>query len=174
MVTTRQIGLLHHTLGLNERTREPYRNHFVVGPGHHDMPDLLALEAAGLMERARRPGFLDGGDIVFRVTDAGIARALAALPAPRKRSRYEEYLDADGCAGDSFGEFLCGSRLPEFEQCGGWRDRQYRMYRRTRGGWDRDVQGEWRATKKEAKASYKAALQAYNENLRAALVGGVA
>ena len=50
-----QIELLHHTLGLSPRCREPYRNHFVAGPGHHAQADLLELVRLGLMERARAP-----------------------------------------------------------------------------------------------------------------------
>lgn len=170
-----QIELLHHTLGLSERNREPYRNHFVAGNGHSDMRHLEALERAGLMERRRSPSFLADGDIVFAATDAGREAAIDALPEPkppRKRSRYEEYLDADGCGGDSFGEFLCGNKLPEFERRSAPRgekgDRfgdQYRMFRRAYGhAYDRygyrDVEGEWCATMKDAKASYKAALKA--------------
>jgi len=159
-----QIGLLHHTLGLSEHRRESYRNHFVAGSGHSDMPHLEALERAGLMERRRTPKFCDPADIVFAATDAGITTAIAALPEPvqpAKRSRYEEYLDADGCGGDSFGEFLCGARLPEFEEKRDFRarDTKYRMFRQA-DRWTRDAEGEWCSTKKEAKASYKAALKA--------------
>ncbi|AOZ06794.1 hypothetical protein [Cupriavidus malaysiensis] len=162
--TSAQIGLLQHTLGISERHREPHRNHFVAGPGHHDMPDLEQLEAAGLMVRGYRPAFLPESSIVFYTTEAGRALAITSLPEPRKRTRYEEYLDADGCAGDSFGEFLCGIRLPEFEtrwhrDYGTWKEHyQYRMFRRD--GYGREVQGDWAPTKKEAKASYKAALKA--------------
>lgn len=169
-----QIQLLHHTLGLSERRRESYRNHFVAGHGNSDMLHLEALVRAGLMERRRTPTFCDPADIVFAATDAGLTMAIAALPEPTppaKRTRYEEYLDADGCGGDSFGEFLCGSRLPEFERRGDWRKEEYRMFRRAyshtydRYGY-RDVQGEWQSTKKDAKASYKAALKACAMRLR--------
>lgn len=172
-VTPYQISLLHHTLGLSEHRRESYRNHFVAGDGHHDMYHLAVLERAGLMERRSTPKFLEPGDIVFAATDAGREAAIAGLPEPTppaKRTRYEDYLDADGCAGDSFGEFLCGVRLPEFESRQDLRRderygvraiTEYRMYRRY-DYWTRDVQGGWCATKKDAKASYKAALKARN------------
>jgi hypothetical protein len=171
-VTQYQIELLHHTLGLNERRREPYRNHFVAGNGHSDMRHLEALERAGLMERRRAPAFLADGDVVFAATDTGRDAELAALPEPKppaKRTRYEDYLDADGCGGDSFGEFLCGVRLPSFESRQDLRRderygvrtiTEYRMYRRF-DYWTRDVQGGWCATMKDAKASYKAALKAH-------------
>lgn len=178
--TANQLGLLHHTLGVNPERREPYRNHFVAGRGHSDLPDLEALVSAGMMARGAKPGFLAADDIVFRVTDAGRAYALENLPPappPRKQSRYEDYLDADGCAGDSFGEFLCGIRLPRFEArdhrpYGQWKSTtQYRMYRQKWDSYynlpgDRDVQGEWASTKKEAKASYKAALKKRQETQR--------
>lgn len=88
--TQRQVELLHHTLGLSIDHRDPYRNHFVAGPGHHDMPDLEVLEALGLMARSPTPKFCADGDIVFRVTDAGRAVALDSLPPPPKPTRYGE------------------------------------------------------------------------------------
>lgn len=42
--TPQQVRLLQHTLGLSEHQRRSYRNHFVAGPGHHDMPDLDARQ----------------------------------------------------------------------------------------------------------------------------------
>jgi len=160
--TAQQIGLLHHTLGLRPESRTPYRNHFVAGAGHHDMPDLEALEGLGLIARSPTPKFCDTSDIVFYVTDAGKALAVEQLPPVPKRTRYGEYLSMD-CE-ESFGEFLTGYKLPKFEFERddkvingriryGWR---YRMYRLS--GYSRNVEGQWCSTKKDAKASYKAAL----------------
>lgn len=170
---TKQIGLLQHTLGINEHRREPYRNHFVASPGHHDMPDLEQLEAAGLMTRGHVPGFLPDSSIVFYTTEAGRVLAITSLPEPKKLTRYEEYLRADGCAGDSFAEFLgiCETNF-ETRDSTGWPDfkrvRQYRMYRGNRwGSYSSDLKGDWAPTKKEAKASYKAALKKLQEVLRA-------
>ena len=171
--TQRQVELLHHTLGLSIDHRDPYRNHFVAGPGHHDMPDLEALEALGLMARSPTPKFCADSDIVFRVTDAGRAVALDSLPPPPKPTRYGEWLDADCC--DSFGEFLCGSRLPTLDARRQYEDGkarwQWRMYRRARFG-DREITGEWADTKKAAKASYKAALKAHQQAQRAQAMPG--
>jgi hypothetical protein len=132
------------------------------------MPHLEALELAGLMERRRSPGFLDAGDIVFAATDAGREVAIAALPKPRKRTKADDWRDRDGC--ESFGEFLCGGRLPKFESRQAYgaapRDRygyEYRMYRVRDAYWSdfhRDVEGDWCGSKEDAKASYKAALKA--------------
>lgn len=174
--TEQQIALLQHTLGLSEHQRAPYRNYFVAGPGHQDMPDLEALESLGLMGRARTPAFCDQSAIVFCTTDAGRALALEKLPEPPKRTRYGEYLDLEvNC---SFGEFLCGARLPKMETKsdfrkvdGRWRYvYQHRMYRRDWGGvygHYNDVEGQWAGTKKEAKASYKEALKAFQQARRA-------
>lgn len=173
--TKAQIGLLQHTLGINEHHREPYRNHFVASRGHHDMPDLEQLEAAGLMVRGHVPGFLPGSSIVFYTTEAGRVLAITSLPAPKKRTRYQEYRHSE-CM-ESFGEWLCG-RLPEYESRKAYgnspRDRwgdEYRMYRvdHSSYGYRRDVEGDWAPTKKEAKASYKAALKARQARERAAL-----
>lgn len=160
--TPAQVELLHHTLGLSIDRRDSYRNYFVAGPGHHDMPDLEALEALGLMARSRAPKFCADGDIVFHATDAGRALAIDSLPPPPKPTRYDEWLDADCC--ESFGEYLCGSRLPEFDarrHTEGTKTRwQWRMFRRDSFGY-RQIIGEWADTKKAAKANYKAALRAH-------------
>lgn len=174
--TPQQIDLLHHTLGLRVDRREPYRNYFVAGPGHHDMPDLEALESLGLMTRTRTPAFCNQSDIVFCTTEAGRALAIERLPEPPKRTRYHEWLAQDG--NDSFGEFLCGIRLPTFETeseyrkvDGRWRYvYRHRMFRKA---WDgvyghhHDVEGQWASTKKAAKASYKEALKAHQQAQRA-------
>lgn len=171
--TSYQISLLQHAIGVCPDQRNPHRNHFVAGSGHHDMPHLEALVAGGLMEVRRAPAFLHDGDSVFAATEAGQSTALQHLPPPPKQTLYEKFLDAD--CDESFGEFLCGYRLPKFESrevrgsVASWgRSYEYRMYRK---GWEhyspyREVQGEWKATKKEAKASYKAALAAYRASLR--------
>lgn len=170
-----QIELLHHTLGLRADRREPFRDYFVAGPGHHDMPDLEALERLGLMGRHRAPSFCDPSDVVFYTTDAGRALALEMLPEPPpppKHSQHREWMDAD--TGFSFGEWLCGARLPKFESRGDWwrGAGEYRMYR---DAWDgdygtyRDAEGQWAKTKKEAKASYKAALRGLLARRRATL-----
>lgn len=157
MITTtgHQLNLLHHTLGVTPTRREPYRNYFVAGPNHHDMSDLEALEDAGLMIRTRKPDFLKQSDIVFAVTDAGRSYALDNLQQPPKRTKYDEFLDAD--YGHDFAEWL-GITLPRVEYD---RDGNCQFTRVRRGnGWTERIEGEWKPTKKEAKASYKEALKA--------------
>lgn len=158
-VSDNALHVLNHTLGLSV-SRTPFRNHFVASPGHHDMLALEELERAGLMARGLTPRFCDPSDIVFLATDSGRDFAIEHLPPEPKRTKYDEYLDADYFEG--FTEFL-GIRKPKLEYRGGQRNLEYRMYR---DAWDadygrwRDVQGEWASTKKAAKASYKAALKA--------------
>ena len=158
-ITDQQLHLLHHTLGLNPERRESYRNYFVAGPGHHDMPDLEALETAGLMRRTRPPMFLERGDVVFRCTDVGKVFAIEQLPPPPKRTKYDEYLRSDSC--DSFAEWL-GIVVPKLEVRTLPRHQYLYRYVRTRylDNWYREeIAGEWCSTKKEAKASYKAELK---------------
>ena len=158
--TDRQIGLLHHTLGLRPDQREPYRNHFLAGPGHHDMPDLEALETAGLIKRTNPPSFCREQDILFCVTDAGKNLAIERLPEPPKRTRYEEYLRADCC--ESFAEWL-GITKPEYE----YSNQGVRMVRKRSTYWGFElIEGEWCQTKKEAKASYKKTLRRFGVSRR--------
>jgi len=152
--TKYQIGLLQHALGINERHREPYRNYFLASSGHSDSADLESLVSAGLMTSRAAPSFCSEDDVVYHVTDAGQEIAIAALPAPKKRTRYEEYLAAD--YGHSFAEWL-GIDVPKIEY-GSWypNDGKFRMV-------SHRAAGEWCDTQKAAKASYKRALSASKE-----------
>lgn len=74
-MTRGQIQLARHALGLPNRWRTSYRNHFVAGPGHADYAGWCAMVAAGLARR-RQGSPLTGGNAVFRLTRAGAAKAL--------------------------------------------------------------------------------------------------
>ena len=76
-MTPEKLHIMRHALGL-ERSATSYRNHFVAGEGHADMPDILALVDAGFMAEATRPPILDESDCVFYVTPAGREIAQAA------------------------------------------------------------------------------------------------
>lgn len=161
-ITSHQIELMQHTLGIRENRREPYRNYFLAGPGHDDNADLNALVSRGLMKIGTAPAFCSVGDVVYRVTDDGKGIAIAALPKPKKPTAYSEYQRAD--YGHSFADWL-GIELPKYEtrETGFLTGRyEYRMYRYIPYDYSRyrDVEGEWCSTKKAAKASYKAALRA--------------
>lgn len=170
-VTPRQLDLLHHTLGVTARERAASnghfsdRNHFVTGKESSDYPHLQELVQMGLMEVVATPGFCDSADILFRATDLGGEYAmlnLPKLPAPRKMTNFERFQDAD--TGWSFGEYLCGDRQPKFERHAGWNvPKRWRMSR----GYGNEawhVCGEWRPTQREARASYKEALKAYQQS----------
>jgi hypothetical protein len=159
MISQDQIRILHHTLGLRTDRREPYRNHYVAGQGHHAQADLDALESAGLMERTRSPGFLAEGDMVFICTKAGIDHAINHIPPEPKRTKYQEYLNSD--CGLTFAEWL-GIEVPrlEYDYRGNYR------YSRPMRDYSGFVYGEWKPTKKEAKASYKTALKAWKERFK--------
>jgi hypothetical protein len=163
-VTEKQLGLLHHTLGVTPEKRIPFRNHFVAGEGHHDQADLKALEATGFMSRRDNAEWMGGGDL-FRATEAGKSYALdnlSAAPPPERKSLFREFMDND--CGYSFSEFLCGGRMPKYETRGSYPG-EYRMWRWNYSypGDSSQVHGEWRATKKGAKATYKVALKVYQQ-----------
>lgn len=153
------IELMQHALGISERHREPYRNYFLASA---DSPDDMAWQALvkhGLAKAEKAPEW-SCGEVVYQVTGAGRSLAISALPEPKKRTRYDEYRHSEVC--ESFGEWL-GINLPVFEDRETGRYKyEYRMVRLSRAYWDSycDVRGEWKSTKKAAKASYKAALRA--------------
>ena len=159
MLSQRSLGILQHSLGLDEYGQGPqYRNHYVAGG--EAVIYCRALVVMGFMEERKDNG-LTGGSPWFSVKTAGILAVSRYSPIPPKRSRaqqrYLDYLDAD--TGYSFAEFM-GIEVPSLHaemQKGKWRYR----YDRTRWNWSAKeyVTGEWGATKKEAKASYKAALK---------------
>lgn len=87
------------------------------------------------------------------------------LPKPPRRSNYDKF-QSDDC-GLYFHEWL-GINKPKFEHRGGWKDREYRMYRSSYGSYSgRDIQGQWAPTMKAAKATYKEALKAHHAAIRA-------
>ncbi len=103
--------VLMHALGLDERRREPWRNHYVTGT---DNPNVEQLIERGFMAQTRTPGFLPDGDCNFIVTEQGKREAIEANyrinPPPRLTRgarRYRLWIDsgADDC-GISFRDFL--------------------------------------------------------------------
>ncbi|WP_447872042.1 hypothetical protein [Serratia fonticola] len=144
-----QIELMQHALGINENQREPYRNYFLASGGNAANPDWQELVTAGYATSSPAPAW-SCGDVTYQVTDAGKTLAIAALTEPKKRTRYEQYLDADTI--QSFAEWL-GIDVPEVEY-GSWYPNRG-MYRMV----SRRASGEWCATQKAAKASYKLALK---------------
>lgn len=157
MITDRQLSILHHTLGLRPDRREPWRNHYLAGPGHHSQSDLDLLVRAGLMQRRTPPLFCAEGDVLFTCTEKGKALAVELLPPEPKRTKYQDYLQSESAEGFAW---HLGINVPKYESR--IRDKQieWRMYRILRRGyWERDIQGDWEKTKKAAKASYKCELK---------------
>lgn len=158
-IQSEDMEILLHTLGLTA-SRKIYRNHFVACPGHHDMPKIERLVAAGLMAQGQSPDFARPDATVFYVTDAGIVKSLREAAKRRKQTKltrsqrtYREYHRNAECF-DSFGDFLGRYRLDfEYDRAGLVRCSSFRS-------WSTGLtQGAWCRTKKEAKASYKEALK---------------
>lgn len=118
-VTTAGLGILLHTLGLTDpMTKEPYRNYFVAGPGHDDLPTIKMLCWAGFMKEHTSSGglpFCDKDDRLFLVTDIGISVAQKHRPKiSRGQRRYRRFLSvADAWPDLTFREFLIS---PDFAQ----------------------------------------------------------
>ncbi|WP_376704730.1 hypothetical protein RQ479_08275 [Mesorhizobium sp. ISC25] len=74
-MTPVQKELARHALGLPNRQRRSYRNHFVTGEGSYDHPEWMALVEAGHAWR-RAGSQLTGGDDLFGLTRAGAELAL--------------------------------------------------------------------------------------------------
>lgn len=167
-ITPHMLHLLHHTLGLRPDRRESFRNYYVASEGHGEITNLRALVDADMMRESKAPAFCHEDSIMFCCTEAGKAYAIENLPTEPKRTRYDEYMRAD--FGHCFAEWL-GINRPFYDarrSAAGW---EYQMRRRDRlytwGAWGA-VSGDWKPTKKEAKASYKAALHAFNARAKEA------
>ena len=68
-LTKNQIDILKHTVGFDSGTPF-YRNHFVAGEGHYDMPDIKILVEADMMIERKAPSWMND-DPVFLVTEKG-------------------------------------------------------------------------------------------------------
>ena len=75
-MTENERQLARHALGLPNKQRKSYRNHFVAGPGHSDFEAWLAMVESGHATR-RKGNELSGGDDVFWLTEKGARTALA-------------------------------------------------------------------------------------------------
>lgn len=77
VLSPEELRIIRHTIGAinpeNRCTHNPWRNYFVAGEGHADLPTIHALTARGLMDK--RGATRSGYDDVFYVTDAGICAA---------------------------------------------------------------------------------------------------
>jgi hypothetical protein len=67
-LSERHKALLRHMLGIKAGGGTPYRNCFVAGEGHTDMPVLNELLASGYVFVRDNPG---GSGYLYRATDKG-------------------------------------------------------------------------------------------------------
>lgn len=164
-ISTEQLSILRHTLGLNYNDT-PSRNFFHCGS--EGGPDLLALKAAGLMDSRAAPSFCEEGDLNFFATQAGKDYAMARQPPPVVKTLWDRFMSADV---DSFTDFL-GIEAPRYEvtmarvtppatvnHLPSHELRMLPMKRYVRMTSPRGT-GEWCETQKAAKASYKADMRA--------------
>ena len=111
-MTTQQLQILQHALGLDEYGRGAmYRNHFCAGG--EDVDTCRELIALGLMRQHRTTEVFP--DFNCSVTDEGKAAVIRESPVPpkppkltRSQKNYQRFLDAD--CGATFGEWLKGWR----------------------------------------------------------------
>jgi hypothetical protein len=113
-----ELRVLLHTLGLTDPYRaEPYRNHFVAGIGHDDLPHLDRLCDLGLMERRRGVGMRET-DMLYVATEAGQQYAIeqhAKRKPSRAKRRYRAFLNLKDCCPDlGFREFLTNPQFAEY------------------------------------------------------------
>jgi hypothetical protein len=104
-MTPEQLHILQHALGVDEYgLGEQYRNYYVGGD-----EECRPLVDMGYMIECK-PRSISGGDVWFIVTKEGKKAVKDESPKPtkltRSQMRYREYLDADGCLGDTFREYL--------------------------------------------------------------------
>jgi hypothetical protein len=114
-----KLHIVLHALGLDrDDIVEPYRNHFVAGDGHSDMPEILELVAMGMMEEFPTPKCFDSKDRLFSVTKTG--REWAIINRPRRpartksQRRYTTFLEiADAYPSLTFRQFLTDEQFAE-------------------------------------------------------------
>lgn len=128
-MSPRQIEILQHALGCDQygqsarrrggvfhRDYDPYsRNHFCAGTA--DEPDCRALVEMGFMKQHKTTEWLPYFNC--SVTPAGIEAMRNESQAPpkisRAKMRYEEYLRADGCLGETFRDYLRTIQTPWYK-----------------------------------------------------------
>ena len=111
-MTPRQLEILQHSLGVDQYGRTPKgytpftRNHFCAGPA--DELDCRALIEMGFMVQHQTTEVFP--DFNCSVTYKGQGAMKKASPEPpkltRSQLRYRRFLEADGCCGETFREFL--------------------------------------------------------------------
>ena len=75
-MTTKQIELARHALGLSQFRKKSYRNRFIAGDGHPDFPEWMKMVIDRNAKRSQSRMF--GGDSMFMLTLVGARTALNA------------------------------------------------------------------------------------------------
>lgn len=119
-MTSRQLEILQHTLGVDEFGRTPKgftpytRNYFCAGAA--DEPDCRALVELGFMSEHKRTETYPYFNC--SVTGAGVKAMHEASPKPpkltRSQMRYRRFLDAD--SGMSFRDWMRYEQDSRFKQ----------------------------------------------------------
>lgn len=78
-LTEQHVHVLRHALGLKNRGDRPWRNRFVAGEGHADMPVLNDLLVNGYLTVQDNPG---GSGYLFQVTEKGREAAGSEVTSP--------------------------------------------------------------------------------------------
>jgi len=164
-----QFKVVGHSLGINtyhaklsERKKDKklpeefYRNYYCAGEPHGNYPILESLVEKGYMEKWVRLG-----NQYYSVTEEGVSEFRSQfktqivdtfVPPSKSKQNYLDYLHSDGC--ESFAEFL-GIQKPKRETS--YRDGGTRFVSSKYP----EVKGEYKATIKEARESYKERLKKY-------------
>jgi hypothetical protein len=85
-MTEKQIELGRHALGLPNKQRTSYRNHFVTGIGCSDFDEWMRMVAKGKAFR-RTGNVFSGGDDIFWLTKVGATECLK----PREKLSAEDF-----------------------------------------------------------------------------------
>lgn len=162
-LTKKQLHIIQHSLGCDQygmsdsRGRDEhdgclgfYRNRYVCGP----RPEILELVTAGLMVD-HGPQSIAGGMHCYSVTPAGVLAMDEQSPSPPRVSAAKRRWRAFSGVSERYEDFAgyLGFDSPKYylKVYSFSKPEEYQM-RSSRAS------GEWCATKKAAKASYKAAL----------------
>jgi hypothetical protein len=76
LMTSKQIELARHALGLKAGNIVSFRNSFVTGPGSSDYPHWVDMVEAGDALNFGNRNMLFGGDYLFCLTFQGASKAL--------------------------------------------------------------------------------------------------
>jgi hypothetical protein len=76
-MTSEQVKLARHALGLPNKRNMSYRNRFICNPGHDDYDNWMAMEKTGYAMRIK-PSSIMSGMFFFWLTPDGAKLALHA------------------------------------------------------------------------------------------------